>query len=308
MTENEPRTGNEPRHEAPYKSLGERLKPVIGIIAPTTLITTMLIYFGYVATQARFQQFGVNLDLVNLASTDLLFYGSEAVYIGILGLAVIALIPVGLYLAGKWVISDPRRDRAAFWISLVLCWAGILLLIGALLAIFVPHVRGIWRGRAEIPLALTLSALLLRYALWLWQARAAHRPHAVRTLSKEAFDFCRGILLVLLLAGLFWTANNAAKRFGEMGAESMADNLKGKPRVVLFLQEPIYDLDLPTNVKVLDTGKEMKFRYRYSGLRLLVESDDRLFLAPAAWTPGTNRGILVIPNTSDIRLLLFPPQ
>lgn len=301
MTENE-----SPPQEAPYKSIGERLKPVLGIVAPTTLVTALLIYFGYRATQSRFLHFGVSLDLVNPASTDLLFYGSEALFVGVVGLAVIALIPIGLYLAGRWLVSEPRRDGLTGWISLALCWAGTLLLVRALLGFVVPG--ALLLGRIEVPLALTLGALMLRYALWLWQARAAHRPTVSRILSTEAFDLCRGILLVLLLAGLFWTGNEAALLYGEMRGATTARDLASRPEVVLFLQDPLYTGDLPEGVTASDTGEQHKFRYRYDRLRLLVESDGRLFLSPADWRPGTNRGVLVIPNTSDVRLLLLPPR
>ncbi|MEV6863081.1 hypothetical protein AB0M44_19025 [Streptosporangium subroseum] len=46
-----------------------------------------------------------------------------------------------------------------------------------------------------------------------------------------------------------------------------------------------------------------KFRHRYTGLRLLAESDKCLFLVPASWSPRTSR-TLMIENSADIRLQL----
>lgn len=45
---------------APWGSqIRERLGAVANVIAPTTVVTTLLFYFGYVATTARFGHFGV---------------------------------------------------------------------------------------------------------------------------------------------------------------------------------------------------------------------------------------------------------
>ncbi|WP_405737503.1 hypothetical protein OG607_16590 [Streptomyces sp. NBC_01537] len=43
-----------------------------------------------------------------------------------------------------------------------------------------------------------------------------------------------------------------------------------------------------------------KFRYRYRGLRLLAQSNGRVFLIPDQWAPG-NGNCLMLPVDSDTR-------
>lgn len=284
------------------RPLAARLAPVLGVIAPTTLVTTLLIYFGYLATRARFEYFGAYLDLVNPSSTDLLFYGSEAVYMAVVALAFATLFGAVLYLAGRWLVSDPRRDTAAGWTGLVLFYAGALLMIRAFMGAFVTRATLTGWG-IEAPLALMLGALVLRYSLWLWQERAAHQRNTRWTPPPEAVDLSRYALLVLLIAGLFWTCNIASSLYGRDRAADMAKRLPAHPSVILYTRDAIDSP--PSGVIHRDLGKDQKFRHRYSGLALLVESDGRLFLVPVPWSPRTGR-VLVVENSADTRLQLIP--
>lgn len=40
------------------------------IIAPTTALTTLLFYFGYVSSRAQYDYFGVDVDTVGLTTQD----------------------------------------------------------------------------------------------------------------------------------------------------------------------------------------------------------------------------------------------
>ncbi len=296
-------TKQEAPKESEPKPLMARLAPIIGIVAPTTLVTALLLYFGYLSTQARFRYFGADLDLINLTTTDLLFYGSDAVFAAVVVLTLAVLLGAGVYLAGKWFVSEPRRDAAVGWTSLALLYLGLLLLVGALVGMFT---KATLTGRLiEVPLALMLSALMLRYSLWLWQARAADREKPLWTPPPGAVDLIRGALLVLLIAGLFWTCALASSLYGGNRAADMAKELRFYPGVILYTQDAIDSP--PAGVTYTDLGKKQSFRHRYHGLRLLAESDGRLFLVPVRWSPSTSR-VLVVENSSGIRLQLIPPK
>ncbi|WP_106402857.1 hypothetical protein [Actinocorallia populi] len=295
----EQNTEKEPEHEP----LMARLAPIISVVAPTTLVTALLLYFGYLATRARFNYFGAPLDLVNPSSTDLLFYGSEAVFKAILTLALATLVGVGLYLVGRWLIADPRRDAVTGWISLALFYTGLVMLAIVLVVVFHTHTP-LTNRPLETPVLLMLSALALRYGLWLWQARAERRGRA-RWLPPEAVDIIRATLLILLIAGLFWTCNLAAALYGRNRGVETARTLPLHPKVVLYTQDAIDSL--PREVDHTDLGEGRKFRHRYGDLHLLVESDRRLFLVPVPWSPRNGR-VLVVENSADIRLQLIPPE
>jgi hypothetical protein len=50
----------------------------------------------------------------------------------------------------------------------------------------------------------------------------------------------------------------------------------------------------------LPAEAEQKLHYRYTGLRLLVESDGTLFLVPQRWQEGGP--VVVVARNDDIRL------
>jgi hypothetical protein len=297
-------TDTEPQEE-PSRTPGlvAQLTTYSSVIAPTSVITTLLFYFGYLATRARFEYFGVYLDLVNLSTPDLLLYGSEVVFVPVMLVAFTVLIAVALRLAGQWLVSDPRRDALSGWITLTVLLVAILLLLRALVGVLVPSVSRT-ESSGVTPLSLMLGALLLRYSASLWQTLAARRPRPPWTPPREGVNVGRYALLALMVAGLFWTAGSFASNYGTGRALDDAEGLPNRPAVILDSHDPV---DGPPQ-GVLHTvlpGNE-KFRHRYTGLRLLVESDKRLFLVPTPWSSRTSR-TLVIENSAEIRLQLVPP-
>ncbi|MEO3868516.1 hypothetical protein ABGB18_06770 [Nonomuraea sp. B12E4] len=293
------RSGEEARREA---GLIAQLTAYSGIIAPTSLITALLFYFGYLATRARFEYFGVYLDLVNLSTPDLLLFGSEALYVPVVIVGLAVLVSTGLRLAVQWLLADPGRDTVSGWVTLAVLLVSLLLLLRAVIGL-APQV-----ARTEYPgitaLSLTLGALLLTYCETLWRTLAARRPQAAWTPPPATVRTARLALIALMVAGLFWTANSFSFLYGNGQALNDAQNLPERPPVILDTHDPI---QIPPKGVVHIALPDEKFRHRYIGLRLLVESDKRLFLVPARWSRTTSRTI-VIENSSDIRLQLAPPR
>lgn len=299
------RQPGDPPGERPEEARGEaglmdRLTAYSGVIAPTSLITALLFYFGYLATRARFEYFGVYLDLVNLSTPDLLMFGSEALYVPVVIIGLAVLVGSGLRLAVQWLVADPGRDTVSGWVTLAVLLVSLLLLLRAVVGL-VPHV-----SRNEYPgttaLSLALGALLLTYGETLWRTLAARRPHAGWTPPPATVRTVRLALLALMVAGLFWTANSFSFLYGNGQALNDAQGLPNRPSVILDSHDPIH---APPEGVVHVSLPDEKFRHRYTGLRLLVESDKRLFLVPARWSRTTSRTI-VIENSSDIRLQLAP--
>lgn len=301
MTDVESRS-EERGEERRQPGLAAQLATYGSVIAPTSLITALLSYFGYLAMRARFEYFGVYLDMVNLSTADLLLYGSDVVYVPVVLVGLAVLVATGLRLAGNWLVSDPRRDALSGWITLIVVLVAILFLLRALLGILIPSV-----AKTEFPgvtpLSLTSCALLLRYSATLWQVLAARRDEPRWTPPRQVLNAGRYALLALVVAGLFWTANSFASAYGNGRALDDAEDLPKRPEVILDTQEPINDP--PFGVLHTELPGNVKFRHRYTGLRLLVESDHRLFLVPARWSAGSSR-TLVVDNSADIRLQLAP--
>ncbi|MET8678029.1 hypothetical protein ABZW18_10670 [Streptomyces sp. NPDC004647] len=85
-----------------------------------------------------------------------------------------------------------------------------------------------------------------------------------------------------------------------------AGSLPGRPEVVLYTKEPLRDLPTGASSTRLAPTAGSELRYRYRGLRLLVQANGRLFLVPAHWTTPGGR-TLVLPYDNTVHLELVPP-
>ena len=308
----EERRGREdPRPAEPAVTLGSRLKELATIIGPTTVITALMVYFGLVATRARFAYFGVYLDLTDLSNQDLVLYGLEALYVPVALVFVAMLAAVVVHLGVSWLLGSPTRRGICLVIAAAVALVGVLLLARALIGILVPGVAQRERP-GSTPLALAVGPLLAAYAGWI-AARCLVSQDAGQARFTAWYGTDRVVRLRrlgaaatagLVLAGLFWATNSFAWAFGEGRAYDDALKLPRQPEVVLDTEESLGELPDGVSEAVLSTEEDASFRYRYRGLRLLLEGGGRLFLVPGHWVEGSRT--LVIPYDTSVRLQLDP--
>ena len=291
-----------------------RVRELAGIIAPTTALTALLVYFGYIGTRARFAYFGVYLDLTDLSNQNLVLYGLEVLYVPA-ALALLAiLLATGCHAGVRWLLTLPGRGGAALTAAAFAAVMGVLLIARALIGLLVIRV-----SRTELPgtsaLALTLGPVLLAYGAWIAGSVLSRRATGAPALDRVAawhaggaVSRARRLAVVavsgLVLVGLFWATNSFAWAFGQGRAVDQAIGLPKEPEVVLDTKEPLVDLPDGVVEIPLAAGPNREFRYRYRGLRLLLASGGRLFLVPAHWTDGSRT--LVVPYDDQIRLQLIP--
>lgn len=287
------------------KDWGTRLKDLAGLIAPTTAITALLIYFGYVGTRARFAYFGVYLDLTELSNQNLVLYGLEVLYVPAALVLLAILAAAGCHAAVSWLVAAPGHRRTALAVAAFVAVAGVLLVARALIGILVVRV-----SRSEVPgtsaLALALGPTLIVYGGWAAATVLSGRTE-VRKRWQAGARLRRLVAVVaagLVLVGLFWAANSFAWAFGQGRAVDDALALPTQPELVLDTREPLVDLPEGVTEVPLPAGSEQAFRYRYRGLRLLLAAGGRLFLVPAHWTDHGRT--LVVPYDGEIRIQLVP--
>ena len=74
---------------------------IVGLfVAPTTLITSLCYFYGYVATRSYFLYFGVDTDAIGFTTTDYLMRSVPALYVPlVVGLLIwVAMLWIGDYL------------------------------------------------------------------------------------------------------------------------------------------------------------------------------------------------------------------
>lgn len=283
--------------EVPTTSLVERLRTAAGVIAPTTLIAALLYYYGYVTTLARFAYFGVDLSTLRMSTQDLALRSVEALYVPLAALLAAGLVGFWLHTTVRAFLVQGKYTRLlqrGGWLAITL---GTVLLVRAVIGIIHSSIAAN-EFPGITPISLGLGALLMAYGRHLvtYVSPDQNRSQRRRRLERVVWTAVSGIAVL----SLFWLTNSFAAAYGRGQADVDSLKLGTKPSVTLDTKERLY-LGYPGVEEThLPIENGQQFRYRYRGLRLLIESDSRLFLIPERWRKGGN--VLVLPEDSSVRV------
>jgi hypothetical protein len=82
--------------------------------------------------------------------------------------------------------------------------------------------------------------------------------------------------------------------------------LPSYPSVVIYSERSL-SLYAPGVREVRCKDTQAAYRFRYDGLKLMLESGGQYVFIPAEWTPAEGVAIL-LPQTSSLRLEFFPAR
>ncbi|WP_109211239.1 MULTISPECIES: hypothetical protein [Microbacterium] len=270
-------------------------------VAPLTLVTALLFYFGYVSTREFFRYFGVDVDIIGLSTQEFVMRSPGALFIPVMALMLLAAaVIIGHRALRRRIIAKPGTTRRR--VIGAIAWTGIVFLLAGLAAAFIVPLLDDWAvGELLTPLFLAIGAGLCAYA-----------ASTVRVLGGATVGRAVVVLLVLVMvAGTFWATATIAKWWGLGQARELAADLETLPAVVLDTQERLYPgndaitfrrlgeaASADEAVPQADAAPAM-FGYRYFGLRLLAQGDGRLYLVPDAWSADAST--IVVPY-DDVRV------
>lgn len=295
-----PPTPAEPPDQQPVSARVRHLAEALG---PTTLATALLIYFGYVATRARYDYFGVPVDMTGRSNQGLMLDGMEVVFVPAAMIFLGVLTLVAIHALVTWVLArDAGNDTsAAAFLAYGFVLVGVLLIGEAIIGMFVQSSDTSVKF-GIVPLALAFGPAAVAYGTWIY-GRQRGRPLLSQRMARN------GVMCVLALgvAGLFWASTQLAWAYGRGRGEEDVTALDDRPEVVIDTKEPLEGL--PTGVTPSRLGKDgesgREYRHRYRGFRLLLSSGGRLFLVTPQWQLGRDQTI-VLPYADDIRVQLVP--
>ncbi|MEU6700274.1 hypothetical protein [Pseudonocardia sp. NPDC046786] len=262
--------------------LPRSLQVLASIVAPATLLTGLLLYFGRRHAFGFFDHFGVSYTIMDLTPADYLVRSADGMIppLAVAGAAV---------LLGLWarqlapaLLSPAARTRLRR-----VTVPGLVLLGGAAAALtVVDTVRGtLLPGVPELRgLGLCTAALALLAATRL--ARGTAGPAAVTEW---------GVTFVLVGVGLFWTVGAYAAGVGAGRGAEFERSLPALPDAVLFSET---ELGL-TGPGVTGTACGPD-RFRYDGLKLVIQSGGQYLLLPSGWTVADGAAVL-LPRTGGHR-------
>jgi hypothetical protein len=279
-------------YAADLAALPKVLKVVGAVVAPSTLLTGLLFYFGRLYATGMFGWFDVNVTVLDLTVQDYLIRSVDGLLVPLVALA-------GLPLLGMWAHQllgalPPRAESLVARMRLpAVSIAGVVattLALADLLSSPVfprrPELRGV---------AFAGGVLLLTYAAHLARRRPARRRAGRST---------GAVVFLLVAVGLFWAAGSYASRVGQNRAQQIEAALPWFPSVALYSDKR---LNLgPTLASEVACQPGGAYQYRYDGLKLLLRSGDQYLLVPVGWT-HSHGAALLLRRSDTLRLEFGPP-
>lgn len=298
-----PRDGASPNDRAD-SALSAALRFIATTVAPTTLVTALLIYFGRQYVKGFTGYFRVDPSVFDFSTQDYLVRSTDAVFIPLVILiAVVALVLVSRRLIR--ILPHTRRSQLARITAPVAGAVGLALLalaaaplLGSYRPVWVLEVGG---------LCLSVGVLAVAGCIALFRA-AREGPRRGPSLASIGEW---GAVFLLVSAGLFWFTNAYADQVGRSQAILTENGLHTAPDVVLYSTRDL-GLQLPgvtsaTCPPARGSDAASAYRYRYEGLKFVLQSGGYYLFLPASWA-RTNGTAVVLPRTDSLRLEFTLPH
>jgi hypothetical protein len=246
------------------------------------LITALLFYIGWVRTDQVYEYFGVDLSLVGLSNQDYVLRSVDGIYIPLGVTLVLAVAGLRLHSFIRRRLVDARRRRAVAILAWTLLSFGSIAFLAGVIAVAQP--RSVPVYTLFVPLLLGIGILGIHYSQWLLHCLRAMTERSPRFAKQSPVELT--LVSLLLVLTLFWAGSEFAEAIGRGRAIAFASGMGGRPDVVIYSERRLFLEAAGVVEEALPEQPPPAYRYRYSGLRLLSESKNRLFLLPVAWTPG----------------------
>ncbi|MFI0239677.1 hypothetical protein [Streptomyces sp. NPDC016845] len=268
----------------PAPARGIRLDLVNSLVGAASFVGGLMLYAGYIYTNAYFGYFRLDTFAVGFDTFELVMRSLRLATLPVLEVLTLLLLApalprllAALRVPAHHVERVRGAGRAAARAHLVPVAAGAVLL-------------SLWRWVQPYG---WVAPLLVAGGLLLGQAQAA----GARAGWERAVS--------LLMAGLFliWAVALVAGALGRQDAEADARLIVRRPSVVVLSADRLSIA--PPGPRGQDLGKAAHYRYRYEGLRLLVERDHRYYLLPLGWERRTGP-IYVIEDDDSVRIEIRP--
>jgi hypothetical protein len=291
----------------PAALLGPVLQLISLVVAPTTLLTALLYYFGWLSTNRFSRHFGIDPSTLGFSTQDYLLRGIRPGFPSLIFLAAFGLLFVWIHRqTSEWIhfARHPKALRAIIHTSVILGLA--LVFIGGVGLAGHPL---FWPNALVVgPLTFGLGIVWAAYGLYLRteiRQRAGRGDHnALGVAWVPAAHLA--LVYSLIVLSVFWGFGDAAEANGAKRATTVAEHLSILPGVDVYSKQ---DLDLGAGTVKRDEIQDANslYRFRYSGLRILVHSGGKYFLVPRNWPASARPVAIVLPDDGSLRFEFTPP-
>jgi hypothetical protein len=305
------------------------------IAAPVTVLGALLFYFGYVSSASEYAYFGIDVDTIGLSTQDYVMRSPQTLLVPllVLTLASAGFLTLNTAVRGRIAsavahavagvdsaepVADPAQhvEHIRHMLQRSRVFGLGILIVGVVLLFTYSYVRDWALYGLVTPLLIALGAATIAYAsrvLNLLQrlqeqqapgtAKDARPVRAAPVIADSSVLARRtaGVLIyVVIAASIFWATATFAQWSGLGLAHYDAEHFYNLPNVILDTKERLFLRDLGIEETVLPPSEGQTFHYRYRGLRLLIEGQDRMFLVPDEWSASDST--LVVPLDGSVRV------
>ena len=277
------------------------LKLVGSVVAPTTLLTALMYYFGLLEAAAFFWYLGAQVTALDLSIQYYLANSVDGLIPPLVAVAGIALLVLWVQQLLRTAISVKTRQKGLRALMPAASVAGIILvglaladiIIGPLFSASFPEGRG---------LSLTIGILLLTYAIRLFRLLFMERqPQQVPQRMSGIVAVAEwGAVFILVSVGLFWAAGSYAISLGMSRGHELETLLSSQPEAVVYSEKRL-NLQAPNVREVPCQASDAAYRFRYEGLKLVQQSGNQYLLLPTGWT-HVNGAAILLPRSDSLRL------
>lgn len=277
-----------------------QLTRILGaIVAPTTLLTSLLFYFGWSRAYWFYIYFGVNSTLLDLTTRDYLQISFDALFVPLTVVALAGLLVLWGHATLRVRLTAGSESRLIRVGIPAMAAAGAILATAGLWSVFTP--TRLDRYLAVAPLSLALGVVLLVYAGHLWRLLTAANAPAGRAAAPPWVAVAEwAVVFVLVGLSLFWATADYAAAVGRGRAQDALAALPGEPNAVIYSERSL-SLHAPGVRETRCHDPEAAYRYRYDGLKLVLQSGGQYLFLPAGWTPSNGVAVLM-PRNDSLRL------
>jgi hypothetical protein len=270
----------------------ELLRQLATVLANVSVLTALLVYFGWVRSEVQSNRLGVDESIFGMSTREYLLRSVRSVMVLLIVIAVAGLLWL---LADRWLLGRLQDNGAS---DPVLRWSLRLLPAGLVaLPLTAWLVRPLWPAPAFIafPLCGVAGLLLVLYTFHLRQRLPGATP-----LPAGRETLLRGFTAIIVGVGLFWATANYAIVEGTELAGGFRATIPRLPRVVVYSPEHLH-IDAPGAREEPLSPEHSAYRYRYVGLRFLEHTGGNYFLVSDEWSPRYGV-VIMLADDDPVRL------
>ena len=278
------------------------VKLLVSIVAPSTLLTGLLFYFGWAHAYWFFYHFGIDSSLLGLTTQDYLLRSVDALFVPLTVFTTLCLLVLWGHMTLRSRVVSRYRPDLLRRLAQGFVVGGLVLFVIGMAGIFSKTIFEF--HRVVSPFSLASGVLLIAYASYLKRTGDALQSGRRQRSEPDLMTLIQSAGVFLLVAlSLFWAATDYAAAVGESRARQYEGELQGYPSAVLYSSSSL-SLEAPGVEEIICGRRDAAYRFRYEGLKLLLRADDHYFFLPEAWTPSQGAAI-VIPQSDSVRLEFF---